>query len=1344
MFKRIPFTCLLVIFCFTVQAQTELAQPQYPHVFKVLPLLDGTEPEWVQAMYSDSPNYYYIEAAFQAYYQSHPFEKSVHTQNFKYFAKTIKNEGYLQSDGSLLAPDYKKPLGPVVTNHSAQNETWTALGPMETFQPGGVSQKSSQVNIYTFDQCIAAPNILYAGAETGGVYKSTDKGLNWYSIGDQIFDDGGIRVIRVDPINADIVYVGLRHSLLKSTDGGMSWSVVLNQNNLWPNAISIHPSNNNILYMTGDQGLMKSTDGGTSWSTLVASKCWDVKLQTNNPDVLFVMNSDPSKNITQFIKSTDAGASFTVKDNGWFDPIGGQAASEGGARMAVTDADANRIYVILLGNEIDYATDNNYIGIYRSDDAGESWSTPYDGNGDGQPDNEPGGPYSENHWCFTYFGVNSGGYDQGFYNLDIAVSDSDPDKLMVGALNLFKSEDGGTTYTRWGGYGCTGCGPEYRHPDIQEIEMNGSDLWVCSDGGIDQYDSNLDFVSSRNKGINGSDYWGFDQGWNHDVLVGGRYHNGNAAYYEAYDAGEFLSLGGAESATGYVNKGENRKVYHSDISGKEIPDVITGAVNNIPPFTLYPNESYVYTNRSELVTDPRYWNVMYIGKDNNIWKSENGGASFEVLKNFGLDGTNLVKDIEVSRQNPYLIFATQKSGNNGILWKSVDGGVTWNNVIIPANNSTMYIALNEQHELFLAMHVGGSNENKVFKSDDLGASWTNITSAALYGELLENMVVQEGTDGGVYLSSRNKIWYRNNSTDWVDITDNLPIHTRIIKILPFYRDSKVRIASNRGIWERAFTDASMPQAQPMVSHQEVLCDREIVQFEDYSILDHTDATWEWSFPGAATVSSYTARNPQVTYEEVGNYEVSLTVTTPAGSSTKTISNMVQVSSSLCSPEEPPLMAAECTATGDYLVNASVNETGLTEFTFTGWVKPNGIQADYSGIFSLSNGEGANKNVLNFREGNNTLGFHWNGAQWWWDSNLIVPADEWSFVAITVTANAVTLYVNESEATLNMVTEPYDLTAILMGTYYYWNSRNYVGLLEEATFWKRALTKDEIRLSRHLTKQDLSDPDLICYYQFNHNANNVIFDKKGTLDLSMSGNTNLVPSDAPVGPGFSDILEITEVGNYAFPNSQVQMSIDHAAAVPNGKVVLSRINILPSSQPSNFNLDEVYWIANNYGTNQSLLNLEQIQFDGVPAVSTANDYSLYNRLSNDGITGDWLEQGTASSDSGNESMLFDATSYPLLFNAQYFIGADELTGTLEQASESLHIYPNPVSANDKLYLKGLHGEARLTLYNTKGKVVLQQFVSDSQNYITLSKIPAGQYFYAVQGDTTFYRGKLTVK
>ena len=1342
MFVRINSFLLLLLCCHLLSAQNGVAEPKYPNLFKVIPELTENEPDWVKQLYSQEPNYFEIEAAFQQYFNEHPFEKSVHTQNFKYFSKTIRNEGFLQADGSIKAPSSNKALGPVMLPHNPQNDTWKALGPMVTYQNGGQDQKSSQTNIYTFDQCISQKNILYAGSETGGLFKSTDKGLNWTSIGDQVFDSGAIRLVRVDPNDPNTVYVGLSRYLYKSDDGGQNWNLLINENNLFPNAMSIHPQNGQILYLTGDQGLKKSTDGGENWTELISTRCWDIKLKTDDPNVLFVMNSDANKNISQFLKSTDAGANFTVQSNGWFDPIGGQAASEGGARMAVTDADPNRIYVILLGTEIDYATDNNYIGIYRSDDAGESWSTPYDGNGDGQPDNEPGGPYSDNHWCFTYFGVNSTGYDQGFYNLDIAVSDSDPDKLMVGALNLFKSEDGGVTYTRWGGYGCTGCGPEYRHPDIQEIEMNGDDLWVCSDGGIDQYDANLDFVSGRNQGINGSDYWGFDQGWNYDVLVGGRYHNGNAAYYQNYGDGEFLSLGGAESATGYVNKGENRKVYHSDISGKEIPDLITGAINNIPPYTLYPNESYVYTNRSELVSDPRYWNILYLGKENKIWKSENGGGSFEVMHSFGASVENLVKDIEISRQDPNLIFVTQKWGNSGKLWKSTDGGENWEEVNTPVSNATMYIAMNEEHELYLAMHVGFNNINKVFKSDDLGQTWTNISSAALNGEWMENMVIQEGTNGGVFLSSRNKIWYRNNdSADWQDITGNLPANARIIKILPFYRDSKVRIASNRGIWERDFIDASLPKAQPMVSHKEILCNREIIQFEDYSILNHEEASWLWEFPGAATVSSFTDRNPQVTYEGQGTYDVTLTVSTPAGQSTKTITQMVTVSESYCSPEENPLMAAECTATGDYLVNSSINETNVTEFSFSAWIKPNGIQADYCGIFSLSSGENEEKNVLNFREGNNTLGFHWNGEQWWWDSNLIVPADQWSFVAITVTDTKVTLYVNEEEASLNMNTQAFDLTSILMGSYYYWSSRNYVGLIEEASFWTRALSREELRLSRHLTKSDMSDPDLIAYYQFNHNANNIVFDKKNTHDLSINGNTALVNSDAPVGPGYSDLLNITEAGNYQFENSHVEINFEEGQDLPDGEVVVSRINILPSSQPNDQSIDNVYWIINNYGNTQGLINTDYMLFKEIPSPSTPSDYSLYLREANAGIENDWQEQIEASTDSGTESLLFNEG--PVMYTAQYFIGADNISSSMKTQTSSVQLFPNPLKG-DHLYIKGLKQESRLTIYNLRGKLVLQTRVNPDQPAVQIKSLPAGNYFYSIQGGGFFHRGKLNIQ
>ncbi len=561
-------------------------------------------------------------------------------------------------------------------------------------------------------------------------------------------------------------------------------------------------------------------------------------------------------------------------------------------RNGVTNADPNRIYVALLGTDDSYQEDNNYIGIYRSDNAGESWHTPYDGNGDGKPDNEPGGPYNNSHWCLSSFGVTSGGYDQGYYNLDIAVSDTNPDKFLAVFLSLYKSEDGGVTYTKWGGYGCTGCGPKYVHPDIQEILINNNDVWVCSDGGLDYYNGNLDFVESRNNGLNGSDYWGFDQGWNDDVLVGGRYHNGNAAYYEVYPKGSFLALGGAEAPTGYVNQGENRKVYHSDIAAKQLPEVITGTIIDISSLKKFPNENYYFSGKSEIINDPRYWNTIYLGKDNKLWRSKDGGDTFELVHTFGTVPIDLVKSIEVSRNNPNIIYLTQKVENSGKLWKSDNAGISWTEISIPASHNTMHLSLNTADQLFLALHNGGNSTDKVFRSNDSGNTWVNLTTNALNNERIEYIQVQEGTDGGVYLTSNSVVWYRNNThNDWQLFSEGLPIHFYIKRILPFYKKGKIRIAGSRGIWERDFFEPSKPKSQPFTSKKNINCFEEIIQFEDYSILNHTGAHWEWSFPGASYVSSTTIRNPKVSYPTYGNYDVSLKITDVSGnSSIKTITN----------------------------------------------------------------------------------------------------------------------------------------------------------------------------------------------------------------------------------------------------------------------------------------------------------------------------------------------------------------------------------------------------------------------------------------------------------------------
>lgn len=84
--------------------------------------------------------------------------------------------------------------------------------------------------------------------------------------------------------------------------------------------------------------------------------------------------------------------------------------------------------------------------------------------------------------------------------------------------------------------------------------LDNGDVWVTTDGGVnystDQFVSLNQYTASVN-GLVGSDFWGFDQGWNEDIVVGGRYHNGNTGMADFY-GDKALRMGGAESPTGWV------------------------------------------------------------------------------------------------------------------------------------------------------------------------------------------------------------------------------------------------------------------------------------------------------------------------------------------------------------------------------------------------------------------------------------------------------------------------------------------------------------------------------------------------------------------------------------------------------------------------------------------------------------------------------------------------------------------------------------------------------------------------------------------------------------------------
>ncbi len=156
----------------------------------------------------------------------------------------------------------------------------------------------------------------------------------------------------------------------------------------------------------------------------------DIEFKADDPSTVFVAVSNVAKNRFEIWKSTDNGLSFTPKTTGWYEPtnpdrpLNWGIQGHQGAKIASSKADPNRLYALLLG--LDKKGDADFIGVFRSDNAGETWRMPYDQNKDGQPNNQYGGPYSSNHWCLTSINETKADYDQGWYNADIDVSDTNP------------------------------------------------------------------------------------------------------------------------------------------------------------------------------------------------------------------------------------------------------------------------------------------------------------------------------------------------------------------------------------------------------------------------------------------------------------------------------------------------------------------------------------------------------------------------------------------------------------------------------------------------------------------------------------------------------------------------------------------------------------------------------------------------------------------------------------------------------------------------------------------------------------------------------------------------------
>ncbi|VXB78121.1 Glycosyl hydrolase [Flavobacterium sp. 9AF] len=692
-----------------------------------------------------------------------------------YWKNLVDDQGYIVSPSEFYQAWQEKNTVKLNKNGNAvfslPPSNWQPVGPLTHTNTGSWSSGQGRVNVVYQDPNNA--NTVYIGSPAGGIWKSTDAGVNWTPMSDYL-PQIGVSGIVVDHTNSNVIYIATGDNdgndtysvgVLKSTDGGTTWNTTglsFTTTNRYVGDIIMHPTNNLILFCATSVGLYKTTNGGSTWTNVRSGNFskGSVRFKPNDPSVVYCVTN------TIFYKSTDTGSTFTQITSGL-------PSTSSRLRLDVTPANPNYVYILSHWDNLpafDPATDpddnrNGFQGIYRSENSGDNFTL-------------------RNNT------TNILESNQAYYDLALAVSDTNAEEVYTGCLNIWKSTNGGTNFTKLNNWSSP-TAATYTHADIHFLKFYNGNLFCGSDGGV---------YKSTNAGTSFTDLTAtaqISQYYKIAVskqsagnMVGGLQDNGGYAY----SSGNWKNYYGADGMDTAINSND-KNAYYGFIQYGGTLYLSNNAGNNITSIVSAPSaETGTFDDGGNWITPL---------KGNNSGEIFSGyGRLYKLVANnwvqqsSGTIGSGDIENIEISPVNDDIMYVS----NGTTLFLSIDRGINFNPVYTAASTITS-IECHSSNSNILYLTTQGTT-GKVLVSNDAGFNFNDITSGI--PNIGKNVIVHQGqnTDNPIYVGTSLGVFYKDDTMATFQAFDtNLP-NVSVTDLEINLNDAKLVAATyGRGIWQ---------------------------------------------------------------------------------------------------------------------------------------------------------------------------------------------------------------------------------------------------------------------------------------------------------------------------------------------------------------------------------------------------------------------------------------------------------------------------------------------------------------------------------------------------------------